>query len=69
MGSNVTWFQALLSFAARCKGKMILLVLCSIVSVFGGFVPFFGVYQILQLFIAGEGSQFYSGAASVQRAI
>lgn len=55
MGSNVTWFQALLFFAARCKGKMFLSVLCSIVSVFGGFVPFFGVYQILQLFIAGEG--------------
>lgn len=53
MKNEQTWFQALLSFAARCKGKMILSVLCSIISVFGGFVPFIGVYQILKLFIAG----------------
>ncbi|MEY8333595.1 ABC transporter ATP-binding protein [Lachnospiraceae bacterium 47-T17] len=33
---------------------MILSVLCSIISVFGGFVPFLGVYQILKLFIAGD---------------
>lgn len=46
-----SWFQALLSFASRCKGKMIISVLCSIISVFGGFVPFLGVYQILKLFI------------------
>jgi ATP-binding cassette subfamily B protein IrtA len=49
-----TWFQALLSFASRCKGKMIISVLCSIISVFGGFVPFLGVYQILKLFIEGK---------------
>lgn len=53
MKNEQSWFQALLSFAARCKGKMILSVLCSIISVFGGFVPFIGVYQILKLFIAG----------------
>lgn len=51
MKDEQSWFQALLNFAARCKGKMILSVLCSIISVFGGFVPFFGVYQILKLFI------------------
>lgn len=54
MKKEQTWFQALLSFASRCKGKMIVSVLCSIVSVFGGFVPFFGVYQILKLFIEGK---------------
>ncbi len=54
MNNEQSWFQALLSFAARCKGKMILSVLCSIISVFGGFVPFLGVYQILKLFIAGD---------------
>lgn len=54
MKKEQTWFQALLSFASRCKGKMIVSVLCSIISVFGGFVPFLGVYQILKLFIEGE---------------
>lgn len=54
MKGEQSWFQALLSFAARCKGKMILSVICSIISVFGGFVPFVGVYQILKLFIAGK---------------
>lgn len=54
MENEQTWFQALLSFASRCKGKMIISVLCSIISVFGGFVPFLGVYQILKLFIEGK---------------
>lgn len=54
MKNEQTWFQALLSFASRCQGKMIVSVLCSIISVFGGFVPFLGVYQILKLFIEGK---------------
>ncbi len=51
MNKEQSWGQALLSFASRCKGKMILSVICSIFSVFGGLVPFLGVYQILKLFI------------------
>ena len=51
MNKEQSWGQALLSFASRCKGKMILSVICSIISVFGGLVPFLGVYQILKLFI------------------
>lgn len=53
MKNQQSWFQVLLSFAARCKGKMILSVCCSMISVVGGFVPFIGVYRILKLFIAG----------------
>lgn len=53
MKKEQTWIQALLSFASRCKGKMIISVLCSIISVCGGFVPFIGVYQIIKLFIEG----------------
>ncbi len=48
-----TWLKTLLSFAGPCKGKMVLSVLCAIVSVAGGFVPYLGVYEILRLFIAG----------------
>ena len=45
------WVKTLFSFAGPCKGKMILSVLCAILSVAGGFVPFWAVYEILLLFI------------------
>lgn len=45
------WISTLLSFAGPCKGKMILSVFCAILSVGGGFVPFWAVYEILILFI------------------
>ena len=48
-----SWLRTLLSFAGPCRGKMVLSVLCAVVSVAGGFVPYLGVYQILRLFIAG----------------
>ena len=45
------WVRTLFSFAGPCKGKMTLSVLCAILSVAGGFVPFWAVYEILLLFI------------------
>ena len=45
------WIRTLLSFAVPSKGKMILSVFCAILSVGGGFVPFWAVYEILILFI------------------
>lgn len=45
------WIRTLLSFAGPCKGKMLLSVFCAILSVGGGFVPFWAVYEILILFI------------------
>ena len=48
-----SWLKTLLAFAGPCKGKMILSVFCAILSVAGGFVPYWGVYQILRLFILG----------------
>ena len=45
------WIKTLLSFADPCKGKMILSVLCAILSVAGGFIPFWAVYEILLMFI------------------
>ena len=45
------WVKTLFSFAGPCKGKMTLSVLCAILSVAGGFVPFWAVYEILLLFI------------------
>lgn len=45
------WVKTLFSFAGPCKGKMTLSVLCAILSVAGGFIPFWAVYEILRLFI------------------
>lgn len=45
------WVKILFSFASPCKGKMIPSVLCAILSVAGGFVPFLAVYEILIRFI------------------
>lgn len=47
-----SWVKTLLSFASPCKGKMVLSVICAVISVAGGFVPYLGVYQILQMFIS-----------------
>lgn len=45
------WVKILFSFAAPCKGKMVLSVFCAILSVAGGFIPFWAVYEILLAFI------------------
>lgn len=45
------WVKNLFSFAAPCKGKMALSVFCAILSVAGGFIPFWAVYEILLAFI------------------
>lgn len=49
--SKENWVKTLISFAGPCKGKMTLSVLCAIVSVAGGFIPFLAVYEILLVFI------------------
>lgn len=46
-----SWVKILFSFASPCKGKMTLSVLCAILSVAGGFIPFWAVYEILLAFI------------------
>lgn len=45
------WVKILFSFAAPCEGKMALSVFCAILSVAGGFIPFWAVYEILLAFI------------------
>lgn len=45
------WVKILFSFATPCKGKMALSVFCAILSVAGGFIPFWAVYEILLAFI------------------
>ncbi|MEM1483485.1 ABC transporter ATP-binding protein [Oscillospiraceae bacterium PP1C4] len=51
--SDNSWISILHSFAAGSKWKMILSMLCSLISVAGGFVPYVCLYQIVQLFVFG----------------
>jgi ATP-binding cassette subfamily B protein len=51
MKKKKTWVGTLFSFASRCKGKMALSVLCAIISVAAGIVPYYGVYKIISMFI------------------
>lgn len=46
-----SWGKILFAFAGPCKGKMTLSVLCAVLSVAGGFIPFWAVYEILLAFI------------------
>ncbi|WP_166240188.1 ABC transporter ATP-binding protein [Paenibacillus turpanensis] len=46
-------FRTILEFSKECKSSMLLSVLCAILSVAGGLVPFWGVYQIILLFFEG----------------
>ncbi|MDC7124814.1 MAG: ABC transporter ATP-binding protein [Spirochaetales bacterium] len=48
------WIRVVLDFAANCRGKMIVSVICAVISVFGGIVPYFAVYNIIKLFIEGD---------------
>ena len=48
------WLRTVFSFAAECRWKMTASVLCAIVSVAGGLLPYIGVYQIILLFLDGR---------------
>lgn len=48
------WIFIVLSFAAQCRIKIILSVLCAIISVAAGLIPYWSVYQIISLFIGGN---------------
>lgn len=45
------WLAVLFGYATRCKGKMVASFVFSLMSVATGFVPFWCVYKILQLFM------------------
>ena len=44
------WFGLVLSFAAPCKGKLILSTCLQIISVAAGLIPYLAVYRIIQMF-------------------
>lgn len=48
------WLGTVLTFASECRWKMIFSVLCAVISVVGGIVPYIGVYQIIISFFNGS---------------
>ncbi len=46
-----SWLRILWKYILKCKGKMILSVLCAVISVLGGFLPYIAVYRIITLFL------------------
>ena len=48
------WLSIVWSFAGACKTQMVVSVLCAIISVAGGILPYFGVYQLIYLFFSNE---------------
>ena len=49
-----SWISIVFSFASQCRGKIALSVLCAIISVIAGLIPYWSVYQIITLFIGGS---------------
>lgn len=45
--------RTIFHFAQECKGKLLFSILCAILSVGGGLVPYWGVYRIILLFFEG----------------
>lgn len=58
-----SWVGTLFGYARQCRGKMTLSFIASIASVGTGFIPFYCVYQLMAMAIAGtlswEGSAFW----------
>ncbi|ARC86044.1 ABC transporter family protein [Clostridium argentinense CDC 2741] len=48
------WLGTVLAFASECRVKMVFSVICAIISVAGGIVPYVGVYQIIVSFFDGS---------------
>ena len=48
-----SWISIVFSFASQCRGKIVLSVLCAIISVAAGLIPYWSVYQVITLFISG----------------
>lgn len=49
-----SWLCIVFSFASQCKGKIILSVICALLSVVSGLVPYWSVYHIITSFISGS---------------
>lgn len=48
------WLKTIFTFAKQCKIKVTLSVICAIISVLAGIIPYLCVYEIIKFFIRGE---------------
>lgn len=53
MKGKENWFVVLLGYAGNDKGKFVLAIIFSVISVVSGIVPFYCFYKIIELFILG----------------
>lgn len=53
MNKKSNWFVSLLGFAKNEKGRFILSILLSILSVTSGLVPYFCIYKVIEGFVGG----------------
>ncbi len=44
------WFSCLMNYAIGCKGKLVLSVFLSVISIVSGIVPYYCVYRMIELF-------------------
>ena len=51
-----SWLKTVMKFAEPCKRKLIFSIFLEVISVAGGIIPYFGVYQIIILFFEGKQS-------------
>ncbi len=51
---NSNWITIVWSFAYTCKNRLSLSIACAIISVVGGIIPYFSVYQLIHLFMTHE---------------
>ena len=52
-----SWMQAIFAYAEGEKKKMILSVIFSVLSVMLGLAPFYCMYRLISLFVAGAGTK------------
>ena len=50
-----SWISIVFSFASQCRIKIFLSVLCAVISVVAGLIPYWSVYQIISLSCDGRG--------------
>lgn len=48
------WMKIVWQFTEQLRGKMLFSVVCAVVSVLSGMVPYLAVYRIIMLFVAGN---------------
>lgn len=64
-GKGRPWLGVLLSYAARCRGKMAASLACSIASVAIGLIPYAAVFHVMAMLMDGGSSQAGSAFATM----